>query len=117
MVSATWGTISATGVGFTRKPVHREQRVLREYLTNAQGEDVVAGIRTPRPIVHLEKDLPQAYKELRAITSRLEKHYRDVQDFEFTIEKGRLFMLSDPHRQNAPRSGRQDRGGHGQRKN
>jgi pyruvate,orthophosphate dikinase len=64
-----------------------------EYLTNAQGEDVVAGIRTPKPIKELENDMPKVYKQLREITSKLEKHYRDMQDFEFTIEKGQLFML------------------------
>ena len=93
MVFGNMGDDSATGVGFTRNPSTGENEFYGEYLTNAQGEDVVAGIRTPHPIVNLEKDLPQAYKQLRDITSRLEKHYRDVQDFEFTIQKGKLYML------------------------
>ncbi len=93
MVFGNMGDDSATGVGFTRNPSTGNKEFYGEYLTNAQGEDVVAGIRTPRPIVHLGEDIPQAYKELRAITAQLEKKYRDVQDFEFTIEKGRLFML------------------------
>src|SRR5262249_43562658 len=76
-----------------RNPSNGNKEFYGEYLTNAQGEDVVAGIRTPNPIVHLEKDIPQAYKQLRQITAMLEKKYRDVQDFEFTIEKGTLFML------------------------
>jgi pyruvate, orthophosphate dikinase len=93
MVFGNMGDDSATGVGFTRNPSNGNKEFYGEYLTNAQGEDVVAGIRTPRPIVHLEGDIPPAYKELRKITAMLEKKYRDVQDFEFTIEKGRLFML------------------------
>jgi pyruvate,orthophosphate dikinase len=93
MVFGNMGEDSATGVGFTRNPSNGNKEFYGEYLTNAQGEDVVAGIRTPRPIVHLEKDIPKAYAELRKITAMLEKKYRDVQDFEFTIEKERLFML------------------------
>ncbi len=93
MVFGNMGDDSGTGVGFTRNPSTGEKMFYGEYLTNAQGEDVVAGIRTPKPIVELEKDMPAVYKQLREITSRLEKHYRDIQDFEFTIEKGKLFML------------------------
>ncbi len=93
MVFGNMGNDSATGVGFTRNPATGEKEFYGEYLTNAQGEDVVAGIRTPKPIKELEKDMPQVYKQLRDITSRLEKHYKDVQDFEFTIERGKLFML------------------------
>jgi pyruvate,orthophosphate dikinase len=93
MVFGNMGEDSATGVGFTRNPSNGNKEFYGEYLTNAQGEDVVAGIRTPRPIVHLEQDIPKAYAELRKITAMLEKKYRDVQDFEFTIEKERLFML------------------------
>ena len=93
MVFGNLGAHSATGVGFTRDPATGEPRFYGEYLRNAQGEDVVAGIRTPRPIEELEPEMPQAYAELREITSRLERHFRDVQDFEFTIEEGRLFML------------------------
>ena len=93
MVFGNLGATSATGVGFTRDPSTGEPRFYGEYLLNAQGEDVVAGIRTPRPIEEMERELPEAYGQLREITSRLEQHYRDVQDFEFTVEEGRLFML------------------------
>jgi pyruvate, orthophosphate dikinase len=93
MVFGNLGASSATGVGFTRDPATGERRFYGEYLRNAQGEDVVAGIRTPRPIEEMEADLPEVYAQLREITSRLERHYRDVQDFEFTVEEGRLFML------------------------
>ncbi len=93
MVFGNMGTDSGTGVGFTRNPSSGEKIFFGEYLTNAQGEDVVAGIRTPKPISELQKDMPAVYKQLREITSKLEKHYRDMQDFEFTIQKGRLFML------------------------
>ncbi|MFH1288590.1 MAG: pyruvate, phosphate dikinase [bacterium] len=93
MVFGNMGNDSATGVGFTRNPATGEKTFYGEYLINAQGEDVVAGTRTPKPIAHLEKDMPAIYKQLKFFTSRLEKHYRDVQDFEFTIEKGKLYML------------------------
>src|SRR6476620_10893953 len=84
---------SGTGVGFTRNPPLGNKEFYGEFLMNAQGEDVVAGIRTPVPILELEKIMPQVYKQLRDITTRLEKHYRDMQDFEFTIQEGRLYML------------------------
>jgi pyruvate,orthophosphate dikinase len=93
MVFGNMGETSATGVGFTRDPSTGAKVFYGEYLTNAQGEDVVAGIRTPHPIADLEKEMPQVYKQLRDITNRLEKHYRDVQDFEFTVQEGTLFML------------------------
>jgi pyruvate, orthophosphate dikinase len=93
MVFGNTGDRSATGVGFTRNPATGAKEFYGEFLVNAQGEDVVAGIRTPQPIAELEKVLPKAYKELRTITTRLEKHYKDVQDFEFTIQDERLFML------------------------
>ncbi|HUJ17036.1 MAG TPA: pyruvate, phosphate dikinase [Nitrospirota bacterium] len=93
MVFGNMGDTSATGVGFTRDPSTGAKEFYGEYLTNAQGEDVVAGIRTPHPIADLEKEMPQVYRQLRDITSRLEKHYRDVQDFEFTVQEGKLFML------------------------
>ncbi len=93
MVFGNLGDTSATGVGFTRNPATGDNHFYGEYLTNAQGEDVVAGVRTPHPIADLEKELPEAFRELRAITSRLEKHYRDVQDFEFTIQENKLFLL------------------------
>lgn len=93
MVFGNMGDDSATGVGFTRNPATGGKEFYGEYLTNAQGEDVVAGVRTPKPITELAKEMPSVYKQLKDITSRLEKHYRDVQDFEFTIEKNVLFML------------------------
>ncbi|MFH1282142.1 MAG: pyruvate, phosphate dikinase [bacterium] len=93
MVFGNMGEDSATGVGFTRNPSTGDKEFYGEYLINAQGEDVVAGIRTPQAIINLENDMPAAYKQLRNITSKLEKYYRDVQDFEFTIEKGKLYML------------------------
>jgi pyruvate,orthophosphate dikinase len=93
MVFGNMGDNSATGVGFTRNPSTGERVFYGEFLVNAQGEDVVAGIRTPQPIADLEKVMPAAYKQLRTITSMLEKHYKDVQDFEFTIEEGKLYML------------------------
>jgi len=93
MVFGNMGETSATGVGFTRNPATGENLFYGEYLTNAQGEDVVAGVRTPRPIADLEREMPSAFRQLHEITKRLEKHYRDVQDFEFTIEDNRLFLL------------------------
>ena len=93
MVFGNLGDTSATGVGFTRDPATGEKIFYGEFLVNAQGEDVVAGIRTPQPIHDLEKIMPAAYGQLRTITDNLEKHYRDMQDFEFTIEDGTLYML------------------------
>jgi pyruvate, orthophosphate dikinase len=93
MVFGNMGDTSATGVGFTRDPSTGAKVFYGEYLTNAQGEDVVAGIRTPHPIADLEKEMPEVYRQLREITSKLERHYRDVQDFEFTVQEGKLFML------------------------
>ena len=93
MVFGNMGKTSGTGVGFTRNPSTGEKEFFGEYLTNAQGEDVVAGVRTPKPISQLKKELPSVYRELVQITQRLEKHYRDVQDFEFTIQQGKLYML------------------------
>jgi pyruvate,orthophosphate dikinase len=93
MVFGNTGDRSATGVGFTRNPATGKKEFYGEFLINAQGEDVVAGIRTPQPIRELEQVMPKAYKQLREITTRLEKHYKDVQDFEFTIQDERLYML------------------------
>jgi pyruvate,orthophosphate dikinase len=93
MVFGNLGETSATGVGFTRNPATGEKAFYGEFLENAQGEDVVAGIRTPHPISQLEKWNPAVYNQLREITSMLEHHYRDIQDFEFTIEDGKLYML------------------------
>src|SRR6185312_365296 len=92
MVFGNTGDRSATGVGFTRNPATGAKEFYGEFLINAQGEDVVAGIRTPQPIRELEQVMPKAYKQLRDITTRLEKNYKDVQDFEFTIQEERLFM-------------------------
>ena len=93
MVFGNTGDRSGTGVGFTRNPATGANEFYGEFLINAQGEDVVAGIRTPQPIAELEQVMPRAYVELRDITKRLEQHYRDVQDFEFTIEDEKLYML------------------------
>jgi len=93
MVFGNLGESSATGVGFTRNPATGEKMFYGEFLTNAQGEDVVAGIRTPRPITELRDIMPEAFDELKKITTNLEKHYRDIQDFEFTIQDGKLYML------------------------
>jgi pyruvate,orthophosphate dikinase len=93
MVFGNTGNRSATGVGFTRNPATGAREFYGEFLINAQGEDVVAGIRTPQPIRELERVMPKAYRQLRVITTKLERHYRDVQDFEFTIQDERLFML------------------------
>jgi pyruvate,orthophosphate dikinase len=93
MVFGNMGDTSATGVGFTRNPSNGKKEFYGEFLQNAQGEDVVAGIRTPHPIADLEKVMPAAYKQLREITTRLERHYKDIQDFEFTIQENQLYML------------------------
>jgi len=93
MVFGNMGDSSATGVGFTRNPSTGAREFYGEFLQNAQGEDVVAGIRTPHPIADLEKVMPEAYRQLREITTRLERHYKDVQDFEFTIQDNKLYML------------------------
>lgn len=93
MVFGNMGETSGTGVGFTRNPATGENHFYGEFLMNAQGEDVVAGIRTPVPITELQKVMPNVYAQLREITSRLEHHYKDVQDFEFTIQEGKLYML------------------------
>jgi pyruvate,orthophosphate dikinase len=103
MVFGNLGETSGTGVGFTRNPATGAKEFYGEFLMNAQGEDVVAGIRTPVPISELRKLMPQVYDQLHDITSRLEKHYRDVQDFEFTIQEGRLYMLQT---RNGKRTGR-----------
>ncbi len=93
MVFGNLGETSATGVGFTRNPSTGENHFYGEFLVNAQGEDVVAGIRTPQPIKEMEKKLPAVFKQLKAITAKLEHHYKDLQDFEFTVQEGKLFML------------------------
>src|SRR5438477_7713595 len=93
MVFGNMGDDSGTGVAFTRDPATGENVFYGEYLINAQGEDVVAGIRTPKKIAELKKDMPAVYKQLEEVRKTLEKHYRDVQDIEFTIQKGKLWML------------------------
>ena len=93
MVFGNTGSNSGTGVAFTRNAATGENKLFGEYLINAQGEDVVAGIRTPSPIATLEKDMPEVYKQFVEVADRLEKHYKDMQDMEFTIEDGKLFML------------------------
>ncbi|HEX7431814.1 MAG TPA: pyruvate, phosphate dikinase, partial [Candidatus Limnocylindrales bacterium] len=93
MVFGNMGNDSGTGVAFTRDPNTGQKVLFGEYLVNAQGEDVVAGIRTAAPISSLAKDMPKAYAEFKKIAEKLEKHYKDVQDLEFTIERGRLYML------------------------
>jgi len=93
MVFGNLGDDCATGVGFTRYPDTGENRLFGEYLVNAQGEDVVAGIRTPKPIDALQEEMPEMYQELLELRNRLESHYREVQDFEFTIENGRFYCL------------------------
>ncbi|WP_251861876.1 pyruvate, phosphate dikinase [Clostridium sp. Marseille-Q2269] len=93
MVFGNMGETSGTGVAFTRNPANGENKIFGEYLINAQGEDVVAGIRTPQPIAKLKEDLPQCYEEFVTIAIKLEKHYKDMQDMEFTIEQGKLYFL------------------------
>ncbi len=93
MVFGNMGNDSGTGVGFTRDPATGENKMFGEYLVNAQGEDVVAGIRTPKPIQAMAQEMPHLYKQLEELRDKLEKHYKEVQDFEFTIEKGVLYCL------------------------
>jgi len=93
MVFGNLGENSGTGVGFTRNPGTGEHKFFGEYLMNAQGEDVVSGVRTPLPISELERAMPHVYEDLKSITQKMEKHYRDMQDFEFTIQDGKLYML------------------------
>jgi pyruvate,orthophosphate dikinase len=93
MVYGNLGDTSGTGVGFTRNPAIGTKEFYGEFLMNAQGEDVVSGVRTPVPILELQKIMPDVYNQLREITTRLENHYKDMQDFEFTIQDGKLYML------------------------
>ena len=93
MVFGNSGKKSGSGVGFTRDPASGEKVLYGEFLTNAQGEDVVAGVRTPRPLSQLKRVLPKSYNGLVAVQKKLEKHFKDMQDFEFTIEDGKLYML------------------------
>ena len=93
MVYGNMGNTSGTGVAFTRNPSTGEKKLYGEYLINAQGEDVVAGIRTPQPISKLSEDLPEVYEHFVKVANLLEQHYKDMQDIEFTIENGKLYML------------------------
>ena len=93
MVFGNMGDTSGTGVAFTRNPSTGEKGIFGEYLINAQGEDVVAGVRTPQPITKLEEDLPDCFAQFMKIANKLEKHYRDMQDMEFTIQEGQLYFL------------------------
>lgn len=93
MVFGNMGDTSGTGVAFTRDPATGEKKIFGEYLINAQGEDVVAGIRTPQPISKLKEDLPECYNQFIEIANKLERHYKDMQDMEFTIEQGKLYFL------------------------
>ena len=93
MVFGNMGETSGTGVAFTRNPSTGEKKLYGEYLLNAQGEDVVAGIRTPEPISHLQEQMPDVYQQFIDIAGKLEAHYRDMQDMEYTIERGKLYML------------------------
>ncbi len=93
MVFGNMGETSGTGVAFTRNPATGEKGIYGEYLINAQGEDVVAGVRTPQPITKLAENLPECYKEFMELATKLENHYKDMQDMEFTIEDGKLYIL------------------------
>lgn len=93
MVFGNFGGTSGTGVAFTRNPATGEKHLFGEYLINAQGEDVVAGVRTPSNISKLQEEMPEVYNQFAAIASKLEQHYKDMQDMEFTIENGKLYML------------------------
>ncbi len=104
MVFGNFGWDSATGVAFTRNPATGEKEFYGEYLPNAQGEDVVAGIRTPKPISELKNDIPEAYEQLVKAAETLEKHYKDMQDIEFTIERGKLYLLQTRTGQRTPKA-------------
>ena len=93
MVYGNTGTASGSGVAFTRNPANGKNEFYGEFLINAQGEDVVAGVRTPEPVIELKKQMPKSYAELLKVRATLEKHFKDVQDVEFTVQEGKLFML------------------------
>src|SRR5438045_1376092 len=93
MVYGNTGDTSGSGVAFTRNPANGANEFYGEFLINAQGEDVVAGVRTPEPVLKLKEQMPKSYAELMNVRKILEKHFKDVQDFEFTIQEGKLFML------------------------
>ena len=116
MVFGNTGDNSGTGVCFTRDPSSGEKIFYGDYLTNAQGEDVVAGIRTPVHLTELAKIMPKAYAQLEKVRVTLEKHYKDMQDMEFTVEEGKLYMLQTRTGKAHTGSHLQDRHGHGERK-
>ena len=116
MVFGNMGDDSGTGVAFTRNPSTGDKKMMGEYLLNAQGEDVVAGIRNADPIENLGTKMPEAYKQFMDITAKLEKHYKDMQDVEFTIEHGKLVDAPDPQCQAHCQSRDQDRHGYGERR-
>jgi len=102
MVYGNLGDTSGTDVLFTRNPSNGKKEILGEYLPNAQGEDVVAGGRTPRPVAELATSMPEVYRQLTDIAHQLEMHYRDLQDIEFTVEEGRLFLLQTRNAKRTP---------------
>ncbi len=116
MVFGNFGEDSGTGVAFTRDPSTGEKRFFGEFLVNAQGEDVVAGIRTPEPVELMERKFPPAYKQLVETYQRLEKHYKDMQDLEFTVERGKLFLLQTRNGKRTGRGGGARRRGDGGRR-
>ncbi len=115
MVFGNTGDDSGTGVCFTRDPSTGEKIFFGDFLLNAQGEDVVAGIRTPMHLSELSKLMPKVYKQLERVREKLEKHYRDMQDMEFTVERGKLYMLQTRTGKRSPSCGISDRRGHGER--
>ena len=114
MVFGNTGDKSGSGVAFTRNPANGEKEFYGEFLINAQGEDVVAGVRTPEPVAELKKHMPKAYAELERIRQTLEKHFKDVQDFEFTIQDGKLYMLQTRNGKRTAHGGAQVLDRHGQ---
>lgn len=104
---------SATGMLFTRDPSTGAKEMFGEYLLNAQGEDIVSGVETPAAIAQLQESLPEVYRELGDVAAELERLYRDVQDIEFTVERGRLFVLQTRSAKRSAMGSRQDRGEHG----
>ena len=102
MAFGNMGDDCGTGVAFTRNPATGEKKLFGEFLTNAQGEDVVAGVRTPMPISEMEQKFPEAFKQFKEVCERLEKHYRDMQDMEFTVEHGKLYMLQTRNGKRTP---------------
>ena len=93
MAFGNWSDESGTGVAFTRDPATGEKKLMGEFLINAQGEDVVAGVRTPMPIAKMEEEFPEAFEQFKNVCKTLEDHYRDMQDMEFTVENEKLYML------------------------